>query len=46
MILSIQTTIKDDNTFEFRNVLPGAYEVVARLPVANGWGNGNPGAGV
>jgi hypothetical protein len=42
MILSIQATIKDDNTFEFRNVLPGAYEVVARLPVANGWGNGNP----
>jgi hypothetical protein len=33
----------DDGTFTFRNVLPGSYVVVARLPVTanNGWGPQN-----
>ncbi len=42
LILSMQATVKDDNTFEIRNVLPGAYDIVARLPAVDGWGNGNP----
>jgi hypothetical protein len=31
-----------DGSFEIQNVLPGAYELIARLPVTGGWGELNP----
>jgi hypothetical protein len=31
-----------DGTFEIQNVLPGSYELIARLPITIGWGDANP----
>jgi hypothetical protein len=33
---------KEDGSFEIHNVLPGSYELVARLPVNVGWGEQSP----
>jgi hypothetical protein len=32
------TANADDGAFEIPNVLPGIYDLFARLPIANGWG--------
>lgn len=41
-LLSATRSVKEDNTFFIGNVLPGPYDLIARLPVETGWGELNP----
>jgi hypothetical protein len=41
MIAGADATAKEDGSFELRGLLPGAYDVIARLPVSTGWGTQN-----
>lgn len=36
-----QATANPDGTFETRGIMPGTYDVIARLPAAMGWGPQN-----
>jgi len=36
-----QTTANADGTFEIRGIMPGSYDLLARMPAATGWGPQN-----
>lgn len=40
-LVSGNITAKPDGTFEIRGLLPGSYDVIARLPASTGWGPQN-----